>query len=113
MNIFVGNLEYRVSEDELKEAFSSHGNVESVRIITNRHTGKSKGFAFVVMPDDKEAQAAMDALNGQEINGRPVIVNEARRTEEERDGFEDEERPSERPEPPRERERERLRRDRY
>lgn len=87
MNIFVGNLEYQVKEEELEEAFSKYGTVDSVRIITNRHTGKSKGFGFVVMENETEAKAAMEALNGKEINGRAVIVNEARKTEEERAGF--------------------------
>lgn len=89
MNIFVGNLEYHVSEDELKEAFGNYGTVESVRIVTDRNSGRSKGFGFVDMPDDKEAQAAVDAMNGQELNGRPITVNESRKPEENRGGFED------------------------
>lgn len=87
MNIFVGNIEYSVSEEELKKAFEEYGKVDSARIITNRHTGRSKGFGFVVMPDDSEAGAAMEALHEKEINGRPLIVNEARRSEEDRAGF--------------------------
>jgi len=87
MNIFVGNIDYSVSEEELKKAFEEYGKVDSARIISNRHTGRSKGFGFVVMPDDAEAGAAMEALNEKEINGRPLIVNEARRSEEDRAGF--------------------------
>lgn len=89
MNIFVGNLEYHVSEDELREAFGNYGTVESVKIVSDRYTGKSKGFGFIVMPDDKEAQSAVDAMNGQELNGRPITVNESRKPEENRGGFED------------------------
>ena len=87
MNIFVGNLEYQVNEEELKEFFSSQGEVESARVIANRHTGRSKGFGFVVMPDDAEAKKAIEELNGKELNGRPVTVSEARRPEDERGGF--------------------------
>ena len=89
MNIFVGNLEYHVSEDELKEAFEDHGTVDSAKIISDRNTGRSKGFAFVVMPDDKEAQSAIDALNGKELNGRAITVNESIKPEENRGGFEE------------------------
>lgn len=87
MNIFVGNLDYQVSEEELKEFFSSQGEVESARIIANRHTGRSKGFGFVVMPNDDEANKAIEELNGKELNGRPLTVSEARRPEEDRSGF--------------------------
>lgn len=111
MNIFVGNLEYHVSEEELRGAFGSHGTVDSARIISDRDTGKSKGFAFVVMPDDNEARSAMEGLNGQELNGRAIIVNEARPQEERTGGFEDSGRNSGRREFSRERER--GRRDRY
>lgn len=89
MNIFVGNLEYHVSEEELRGAFGSHGTVDSVKIISDRDTGKSKGFAFVVMPDDNEARSAVEVMNGQELNGRAIIVNEARPKEERTGGFED------------------------
>jgi RNA recognition motif-containing protein len=111
MNIFVGNLEYHVSEDELKEAFGNYGTVESVKIVTDRNTGRSKGFGFVDMPDDKEAQAAVDAMNGQELNGRPITVNESRKPEENRGGFED--RGQGRDRRDFSRDRERGRRDRY
>ncbi len=111
MNIFVGNLEYHVSEEELKKAFSSYGNVESVRIVFNRHTGRSKGFGFVVMPNDPEAQSAIEAMNGREINGRAVIVNESRRPDEQSEGLENNEGTNGRSELIRERER--GRKDRY
>lgn len=78
MNIYVGNLSYNTSEGNLETMFSEFGTVESVRIITDRETGRSKGFAFVDMPDDQEAMAAIEALNGQEIDGRTLRVNEAR-----------------------------------
>lgn len=78
MNIYVGNLSYNTSEGNLETMFSEFGTVESVRIITDRETGRSKGFAFVDMPDDQEAMAAIEALNGQEVDGRTLRVNEAR-----------------------------------
>ena len=82
MNIYVGNLSYGTSEDMLREAFSEHGQVESSSIITDRATGRSRGFGFVVMPDDGEAQAAIEAVNGQDLDGRTLKVNQAReRTE--------------------------------
>ena len=87
MNIFVGNLEYQVNEEELKNVFSTCGEVESARIISNRYNGRSKGFGFVVMPDDEQAAKAIEELNGHEINGRAISVSEARRSEEERGGF--------------------------
>ncbi len=77
MNIYVGNLSYKASEDGLKELFEQHGNVDSVRIITDRNSGRSKGFAFVEMSDD-DAEQAIEALNGQEYLGRNLSVNEAR-----------------------------------
>lgn len=78
MNIYVGNLSYNTNESNLESMFSEFGTVESVRIITDRETGRSKGFGFVDMPDDQEANAAIEALNGQEIDGRTLRVNEAR-----------------------------------
>jgi len=78
MNIFCGNLSYRLSEDTLREAFEAHGAVDSARIITDRETGRSRGFGFVEMPNDDEGRAAIEALNGQELEGRAVNVNEAR-----------------------------------
>lgn len=78
MNIYVGNLSYQVTEDELKTAFQAYGDVESARIITDRDTGRSKGFGFVEMPERTQAMAAIEALNGTEFKGRTVTVNEAR-----------------------------------
>jgi RNA recognition motif-containing protein len=78
MNIYVGNLNYRVKEDDLKSVFEDYGQVESVKIITDKMSGRSKGFAFVEMQDDAEACAAMEALHESEFEGRKMIVNEAR-----------------------------------
>jgi len=78
MNIYVGNLSYQMTDDELKTTFQVYGEVESARIITDRDTGRSKGFGFVEIKDNDQAQAAITALNGSDINGRNVTVNEAR-----------------------------------
>jgi len=78
MNIYVGNLDYQMSDDLLKTAFEAYGDVESARIIVDRDTGRSKGFGFVEMPDQEQATAAIDGLNGTELNSRTVTVNEAR-----------------------------------
>ena len=82
MEIYVGNLSYNTDETALQNAFGAHGTVERVQIITDKFTGRSKGFAFVSMNDLKEAQNAMDAINGTEIDGRAVTVNQARPREE-------------------------------
>src|SRR3984957_20120428 len=76
--LYVGNLGYGVTDGELSKLFESHGTVESAQIIVDRDTGRSKGFGFVEMKTDQEAQAAITALNGQEFGGRPLTVNEAR-----------------------------------
>ena len=76
-NIFVGNLSYQATEDDLHQAFAQYGNVERVNIITDRTTGQPRGFAFVEMTNRAEADAAIQALNGAEIHGRAVNVNEA------------------------------------
>jgi cold-inducible RNA-binding protein len=78
MNIYAGNLSYDVTEEELREAFAAHGEVASAKIITDRDTGRSKGFGFVEMPDREQAEAAIAALDGQELHGRALRVNEAR-----------------------------------
>ncbi len=78
MNIYVGNLSYNVSEDELSAAFRSFGQVETVRIIKDKYSGQSKGFGFVEMPSAEEARSAITDLNGKELNGRALKVNEAR-----------------------------------
>ena len=78
MNIYVGNMSYSTSEDELRRVFEEHGNVDSANVITDRDTGRPKGFGFVEMPDKTEAEAAIEALNGKELDGRTLTVNEAR-----------------------------------
>ncbi len=77
INIFVGNLPFSAEEEALRELFQQHGSVHSVRIITDRDTGRSRGFGFVEMPGDA-ANAAIEALNGVDFEGRPLRVNEAR-----------------------------------
>lgn len=86
MNIYVGSLSYSVNEEDLKEAFEAFGEVESVRIIKDMFSGRSKGFGFVEMPAKAEAQSAIDALNGKELRGRALRVNEARPRSESRRG---------------------------
>ncbi|MEQ9186491.1 MAG: RNA-binding protein [Cryomorphaceae bacterium] len=78
MNIFVGNLNYRLDVDALEQAFAEYGQVDSAKIITDRETGRAKGFGFIEMPNDAEAQAAIDGLNGAELMDRNLVVNEAR-----------------------------------
>ncbi len=78
MNIYVGNINYDATEADLREAFQQYGEVDSVKIIMDRYTGRSKGFGFLEMPDDEEAKAAIEGLNGEEILGRPVRVDQAR-----------------------------------
>ncbi len=78
MNIYVGNLSFNVTQEQLKEAFESHGSVDKVAIINDRETGRSKGFAFVEMPNDAEAKAAITGMNGKDLGGRAINVNEAR-----------------------------------
>jgi RNA recognition motif-containing protein len=78
MNIYVGNLSYGVSEEELRKTFEEFGQVQSVTIIKNNQTGQSKGFGFVEMPASEDAQKAISALNGKELKGRNMTVNEAR-----------------------------------
>ncbi|GAB4359851.1 MAG: RNA recognition motif domain-containing protein [Methylohalobius sp. ZOD2] len=77
-NIYVGNLPYQLSEDELRDAFSQFGDVSSVRIIKDRYTDRSKGFGFVEMSVDSEAEDAIKNLDGQDLKGRALRVNEAR-----------------------------------
>ena len=81
-NIFVGNLSYQVTQDELHAAFSQYGAVERVSIVTDRDTGQPRGFAFVEMTNRNEAENAINALNGQQLAGRAMNVNEARPREE-------------------------------
>ena len=77
MKIYVGNLSFDTNEDSLRNAFAAHGDVEEVAVITDRDTGRPRGFAFVTMPDSA-ARAAIEALNGKELDGRTLNVNEAR-----------------------------------
>lgn len=82
MNIYVGNLSYSTGEGDLRAAFENHGQVTSAAVITDRETGRSKGFGFVEMANDEEARAAIAAMDGAELMGRQIKVNEARpRTE--------------------------------
>jgi RNA recognition motif-containing protein len=78
MNIYVGNLPYKTTNDDLYDMFQSFGDVASARVITDHETGRSKGFGFVEMADDDQAKAAIEELNGVELGGRPLTVNEAR-----------------------------------
>ncbi|NBW70897.1 MAG: RNA-binding protein [Bacteroidetes bacterium] len=89
MNIYVGNLSYGVSDDQLREVFEAYGTVSSAKVISDKFSGRSKGFGFVEMDDDNEAKSAIEDLDGAEIDGRAVKVNEARPREERprRDNF--------------------------
>jgi RNA recognition motif-containing protein len=78
MNIYVGNLNYRLKEDELREVFSEFGEVVSVKIITDKYTGQSKGFGFVEMTNEEDGNNAINELNGIEVKGRNIVVNKAR-----------------------------------
>ena len=84
MNIYVGNLSFSTSNEDLHDAFAAHGNVESARVITDRETGRSRGFGFVEMSDKAEAEAAISALNGTDLQGRTISANEARPREDRR-----------------------------
>ena len=86
MNIYVGNLSFDTDDEELESTFASHGEVASARVIMDRFSGRSRGFGFVEMPDDSNAEAAIQALNGKEVNGRPLTVNEAKPREDRRGG---------------------------
>jgi RNA recognition motif-containing protein len=77
MNIYVGSLHFKMSEAELKEIFEEYGEVTSAKVIIDKYSGKSKGFGFVEMPNDAEAKKAIEELNGAEVSGRNIIVNES------------------------------------
>jgi RNA recognition motif-containing protein len=77
MNIYVGNLPYSVTENDLRDVFSQHGEVTSASVITDKFSGQSKGFGFVEMPKNSEADAAIKALNGSALKGRNIKVNQA------------------------------------
>ncbi len=84
MNIYIGNLSYQSSEEDLRQAFEAFGQVDSVTIIKDKVTGRSRGFGFVEMPVEEEAVAAIDGLNNTELQGRSLRVNQARPREERR-----------------------------
>jgi RNA recognition motif-containing protein len=85
--LYVGNLAYSVRDDSLQQAFSEFGTVTSAKVMMDRDTGRSKGFGFVEMGSDAEAQAAINGMNGQPLEGRAIVVNEARPREERPGGF--------------------------
>ena len=76
--IFVGNFSFNTTEEDLRQWFSPHGSIETATVVTDRDTGRSRGFGFVEMPNNSEADAAILALNGSDAGGRPLTVNEAR-----------------------------------
>lgn len=77
MDIYVGNLSYQLTEEEVANEFAKFGTVNSMKIISDRSTGRSKGFGFVEMPNDEETETAIKEMNGKELNGRPIKVNKA------------------------------------
>lgn len=87
MNIFVGNLSFHTTEEELESLFASYGNIQSVKIITDKYSGRSKGFAFVEMPALEEAKKAIEELNNHNLDNRNIVVNEARPKEKSGGGF--------------------------
>ena len=87
MKIYVGNLSYSTSEEDVRAAFSPFGTVDSADVIIDRNTGRSKGFGFVEMSNDDEAKAAIEGLNGKELDGRSLNVNEARPRPERRERY--------------------------
>ena len=78
MNLYVGNLSYEMSEENLRTEFAEYGEVQSAKIITDKFTGRSRGFGFVEMNSDDEGKKAMEELNGKDVEGRELVVNEAR-----------------------------------
>ena len=85
--LYVGNLSYNIRDDDLQQAFAQYGTVNSAKVMMDRDTGRSKGFGFVEMGSDPEAQAAINAMNGQALDGRAIVVNEARPREERPGGY--------------------------
>ena len=85
--LYVGNLSYNIRDEDLQQAFAQYGGVSSAKVMMDRDTGRSKGFGFVEMSSDAEAQAAINAMNGQALDGRAIVVNEARPREERPGGF--------------------------
>jgi cold-inducible RNA-binding protein len=86
LNIYVGNLSYDTTDRDLEEAFAKHGTVSSARVVIDRDTGRARGFGFVEMPNQTEGQAAIAALNGTQLQGRTLNVNEARPRDDRRSG---------------------------
>ena len=82
MNIYVGNLSYDTDDQALREVFEKYGTVDSVNVIFDKYSGRSKGFGFIEMPDNSEAQTALDELDGKELDGRNIKVNQAKPREE-------------------------------
>jgi RNA recognition motif-containing protein len=78
MNIYVGNLNFKVNEDDLRQIFEEYGELSSVKIVSDKYSGRSKGFAFVVMENEEEAKSAIEELNGKEFSDRQIVVNEAK-----------------------------------
>ena len=78
MNIYVGNLSFELTAEDLRQAFEAYGEVSSVNIITDKYSGQSRGFGFVEMPDKGDAETAIENLNGKDLSGREITVNEAR-----------------------------------
>jgi RNA recognition motif-containing protein len=87
MNIYAGNLSWNLKDQDLHNLFAQHGEVSSAKIVTDKFTGRSKGFGFVEMPNDDQANAAITALNGSEVDGRSIVVNESRPKQEGGGGF--------------------------
>jgi RNA recognition motif-containing protein len=85
--LYVGNLSYNIRDEDLQQAFAQYGSVSSAKVMMDRDTGRSKGFGFVEMGSDAEAQAAINGMNGQALDGRAIVVNEARPREERPGGF--------------------------
>jgi RNA recognition motif-containing protein len=81
MKLFVGNLSFQSTDDSIRSVFAEHGQVDEVALITDRDTGRPRGFGFVQMPNDDEARAAIEAINGRDVDGRTLNVNEARARE--------------------------------
>jgi len=86
MNIYAGNLPWGLSEEDLREAFEAFGEVVSVKIIKDKFTGRSRGFGFVEMPNQEEGESAISALNGKDLKGREIVVNQARPRRDDRGG---------------------------
>lgn len=86
MNIYAGNLPWGLSEEDLREAFEAFGEVASVKIIKDKFTGRSRGFGFVEMPNQEEGESAISALNGKDLKGREIVVNQARPRRDEQGG---------------------------